>query len=246
MKIIVLLLLLFPLAFLKSAYAGPADYVYTPDVKYGESEIGVNYGTSAPVAGKRAQVTSFSMGYGVTEYWFTDVYLKQSRNGVQNTTLIEWENKFQLTEKGKYPVDIGLVTELEIPVSGNAPSEVRIGPLLQKEFGKLRLNGNVLFERAFGKADEDGVPFSTNLAYQWQIKYRWQETLEFGVQGLGGLGTWNNWATQAGQNHRIGPVVSGEFDLGNHQAIKYNAAWLVGASAAAPNHTFRMSVEYEF
>jgi len=238
--------LIFPLAFIQAAYAGPADYVYSPSVKYGEGELGVNYGASSPVAGKRAQVTSLSVGYGVTEYWFTDVYLKQSRSGMQNTTLVEWENKFQFTEQGDYPLDMGLVTEIEIPVSGNAPKEIRIGPLFQKDIGKTRLNGNVLFERAFGIADEDGVPFSTNLGYQWQIKYRWQETLEFGMQGLGQVGTWNNWSTQAAQNHRVGPVVSGEFAMGDHQAIKYNAAWLVGVSAAAPNHTFRMSVEYEF
>jgi hypothetical protein len=34
--------------------------------------------------------------------------------------------------------------------------------------------------------------------------------------------------------------------LGNKQAIKYNAAWLLGASSAAPDHTFRLQAEYEF
>ncbi|MDE2309210.1 MAG: hypothetical protein KGL01_00075, partial [Betaproteobacteria bacterium] len=124
--------------------------------------------------------------------------------------------------------------------------ELRLGPLLQTEFGKLQLNGNLLFERAFGKADESGVPFSTNFAYQWQAKYRWQATLEFGVQGLGEMGKWNDWNKQANQNHRVGPAVFGKFALGNRQAIRYNAAWLIGASNAAPNHIFRMQVEYEF
>ncbi|MDE2118856.1 MAG: hypothetical protein KGJ19_09720, partial [Betaproteobacteria bacterium] len=150
------------------------------------------------------------------------------------------------TETGQYPVDIGFITELEAPLSGNAPWERRLGPLLQTEFGKLQLNGNLLFERAFGKADESGVPFSTNFAYQWQAKYRWQATLEFGVQGLGEMGKWNDWNKQANQNHRVGPAVFGKFALGNRQAIRYNAAWLIGASNAAPNHIFRMQVEYEF
>ena len=230
----------------QSAHAGPADYVYTPAVVYGEREIGVKYGAASPLAGNSVQVAGVGAGYGVNEYWFTEVYLKQERNGTQDATLAEWENKFQLTETGEYPLDLGLLTELEVPVSGKAPWEIRFGPLLQTEFGKLQLNGNLLFERAFGRADENGVPFSVNLAYQWQVKYRWQPTLEFGMQGLGEVGKWDNWYQQNQQIHRVGPALFGKFALGNRQAIKYNVAWLFGAGAAAPNHTFRAQLEYEF
>lgn len=232
--------------FIQPVFAGPADYVYTPAVEYGEREIDVKYGAAAPLAGNRVQVASIGVGYGLQEHWFTEVYLKQERNGAQNFTLAEWENKFQLSEAGEYPVDFGLVTELEAPLSGLAPWEIRLGPLLQTEFGKLQLNGNVLFLRAFGRADEEGVPFSTNLGYQWQVKYRWHAVFEFGLQGLGELGKWNHWNKQVDQIHRIGPAVFGKFALGNRQAIKYNAAWLAGTGNAAPDHTFRTQLEYEF
>ncbi len=236
----------FWMAFMQPVSAGPADYVVTPAITQGEREFGVKYGATAPQAGNSLQVTGVGMGYGATEYWFTEVYLKRERNGNQDTSLLEWENKFLLNELGEYPVDIGLLTELEAPLSGHAPWELRLGPLFQAEQGKFQWNGNVLFERAFGMADENGVPFSTNLAYQWQVKYRWQAAFEFGMQGLGELGKWDNWYKQAGQNHRIGPAIFGKFAVGHRQAIKYNAAWLIGASAAAPGHTFRMQVEYEF
>lgn len=234
------------IAFPRSATAGPADYVYTPAIEQGERELGIKYGSSAPLAGNSVQVAGVGMGYGVTAYWFTEVYLKRERTGSQDSTLAEFENKFMLTETGKYAVDIGFLTELEAPLSGLAPWELRIGPLLQSEFGKFQLNGNLLFERAFGRADESGVPFSTNLAYQYQVKYRWKPALEFGMQGLGELGKWDNWYKQLEQNHRIGPAVFGKFAFGNRQAIKYNAAWLTGISSAAPNHTLRMQLEYEF
>lgn len=232
--------------FIQPVFAGPADYVYTPIVEYGEREIDFTHGSARRQDGTLIQVTSLGLGYGAKEYWFTEVYLKQERNGSQDTNLAEWENKFQLTETGKYPVDIGLITELEAPLSGNAPWELKLGPLFQTEFGKLQLNGNLLFERAFGMADESGVPFSTNLGYQWQAKYRWQPTFAFGMQGLGEVGKWNDWSKQAYQNHRIGPTAFGKFALGNRQALKYNAAWLFGASNAAPNRTFRVQLEYEF
>ena len=230
----------------QNVFAGAADYVYTPAVEYGEREIDFKVGATSPVAGSRAQGASIGFGYGAKEYWFTEVYLKQERNGSAVANLAEWENKFQLTDTGKYPVDVGLITELEAPLSANAPWEFKLGPLFQTEFGKFQWNGNLLFERAFGKADENGVHYSTNFSYQWQAKYRWQPILEFGLQGFGDMGKWNNWNKQIDQIHRVGPAVFGKFALGNRRAIRYNAAWLIGSNNAAPDHTFRMQIEYEF
>lgn len=233
------------LAFEMPVLAGPADKVFTPAIGYGESEMGVKVGSASPAAGNRAQVVSAGYGYGIREYWFTEVSLKQSR-GVQHATLAEWENKFLLTSQGVSPVDIGFLTELEIPVSGSAASEFRFGPLFQTTSGRWQLNGNILLERAFGRRDEDGLPFNTNLAYQWQVKYHSRDELELGVQGFGEVGKWNNWARSSAQNHRVGPAIFGEFGIDEAHAVKYSAAWLFGVSAAAPNHTFRMNLEYEF
>jgi len=227
-----------------SAHAGPADYLYTPAVEYGEREVDFKYGNASPQAGVgSAYGSSIGLGYGAGEHWFTEIYLKRERSGNQSANLAEWENKFQLTEAGQYPVDVGFITELEAPLSGNAPKEIRLGPLLQTEFGKLQLNGNLLFQRAYGKADESGAPYTTNLNYQWQAKYRWQPALEFGLQGYGEKGKWNHWNQQ---NNRIGPAAFGKLALGERQTIKYNTALLFGTSKDAPNHTFRMQVEYEF
>jgi len=230
----------------QNVFAGAADYVYTPAVEYGEREIDFKIGATSPLAGNRAQGASIGFGYGAKEYWFTEIYLKQERNGSTVANLAEWENKFQLTDTGKYPVDVGLITELEAPLSANAPWEFKLGPLFQTEFGKFQWNGNLLFERAFGKADENGVHYSTNFSYQWQAKYRWQPILEFGLQGFGDMGKWNDWNKQIDQIHRVGPAVFGKFALGNRRAIRYNAAWLIGSNNAAPGHTFRMQIEYEF
>lgn len=229
-----------------SAMAGPADYVYTPTVEYGEREIDFKYGTESPPAAERATVSSVGVGYGATEYWFTELYLKRETEGVNGITLAEWENKFQLLETGKYPLDLGFIVELETPVSGSGPNEIKVGPLLQTELGKLQLNANLLFERAFGQADDSGTPFATNFLYQWQVKYRLQPSFEFGLQGFGEMGEWNNWVGEEEQIHKAGPAVFGKLPLGNRETIKYNAAWLLGASTAAPDHTFRVQIEYEF
>ncbi|MCX7191143.1 MAG: hypothetical protein NTY58_02155 [Candidatus Methylopumilus sp.] len=78
------------------------------------------------------------------------------------------------------------------------------------------------------------------------MKYRWKKEFEYGMQGMGDLGEWDNWAKSNEQNHRMGPAAFGKFSLAPKQAIKYNTAWLFGLTDAAPNNTFRMQLEYEF
>jgi len=240
------LIFVFGSFYVGSVLAGPADYVYTPMVEQGEKEIDFKSGTAKQLDGTRSTVNSMGFGYGASEYWFTEVYLKREKSGSDGLSIVEWENKFQLTETGKYPVDIGLITEIEVPINNNkAPYEFKFGPLFQTEFGHVQLNGNLLFERKFGR-NETNEPQNTEFGYQWQAKYRFKPEFELGMQGMGETGVWNDWSSASNQNHRFGPAVFGKVKLAPKQAIKYNAALLFGSSQVAPNHTLRLQVEYEF
>lgn len=229
-------------------FAGPADYVYMPTVEYGEKEIDFKFGTAKEPSGDTKQVSSLGFGYGATQYWFTEVYLKTEQTGVNpRLNILEWENKFQLTETGKYPVEVGLITELEYPLNiQGEPAEFKFGPLFQTEINKLQLNGNLLLESKFG--GNSTAPNTTVFQYQWQAKYRWKKEFEFGLQGFGEMGVWNNWAPSNEQEHKLGPAIFGKIPLrlDGRDAIKYNAAWLIGTTQATPHNTFRMQVEYEF
>ncbi|OIO09102.1 MAG: hypothetical protein AUJ80_04755 [Gallionellaceae bacterium CG1_02_60_325] len=229
------------------ALAGPADYVYTPIVEYGEKEIDFKHGSARQNDGTFKQVTSLGLGYGATEAWFTEVYLKYEKTAGNSLTLAEWENKFQLTETGRYAVDAGFIAEVEAPLNnGNEPYEFKFGPLFQTEYSKLQFNGNLLFKRKFGNRNDGDDSYVTEFGYQWQAKYRWLPAFEYGLQGFGEMGEWNDWNSSSAQNHRLGPALFGKAHLGEHQAVKYNAAWLFGASPAAPAHTVRVQAEYEF
>ncbi len=229
------------------ARANPADYIYLPAVEYGEREVDFKYGASAPAPGNpSAEGVSLGLGYGAREHWFTEVYLKQERYAGQPANLGEWENKFQLTETGQYAVDVGLITEVEIPLSANAAWEISAGPLLQTEVGRVQLNGNLIFRHAYARPDETGVQSATNLDYQWQVKYPWQAGLDVGLQGLGSQGVWNNWSYRSRQSHLAGPALMGKYHIAGRESIRYNAAWLFGVSGVSPHNTFRVQVEYEF
>lgn len=228
-------------------HAGPSEYIYTPGVEYGEREIDFKYGVNSPSpAGAEGGQYSLGFGWGVTTNWFTELYVIHTRDTGEGFRFeaIEWENKFQLTEPGEYFVDLGLVTEIEVPRQSGAPIELKIGALFQKDIDKLQLNGNLLFERQVH--DSSGAEHHTELGYQWQAKYRWRPDLEFGFQGLGTLGKWDDWEKSRDQVHKAGPAIFGKIKVGDHEAIKYNAALLAGLSDASPHTTLRMQVEYEF
>ncbi len=224
-------------------WAGPSDYVYVPAVEYGEREVDFKYGNASAEGGSDEQAASLGFGYGVKRWWFTELYVKYKReDGRTFFDAFEWENKFQLTETGRYPVDVGWLVELERPKDRTEGYELKLGPLFQKEFGRLQLNTNILLERVFHSLDSNG----TTLGYQWQVKYRWRQELELGAQGLGDLGEWNDWAPSSQQSHRWGPAVFGKIALEGRQAIRYNAALLLGLTNGSPDRTFRLQVEYEF
>ncbi|TRZ99348.1 MAG: hypothetical protein D4R84_02185 [Rhodocyclaceae bacterium] len=225
-------------------HAGPADYVYTPAVEYGEKEIDFKTGTARKADNPRESAASIGFGYGATKWWFTELYFKYKQQNYERTKYdaIEWENKFQLTETGKYPVDVGFLLEIERPKNHAEGWEVKWGPLFQTEFGKLQLNGNLLLERSHKSEN----PTETQFLYQWQAKYRWLPQFEFGLQGYGEMGKWDRWAPTDERGHSAGPAIFGKLPIGNHQAIKYNAAWLLGTSKAAPDRALRTQIEYEF
>ena len=232
-----------------SAIADPADYIKLPAIEYGEKEIETKFGTSKLAAGEgRKSAGTFGFGYGVTPYWFTEAYVKYQKTPAERTRFdaIEWENKFLLTDTGKYPVDLGFFVELEVPRMRSEGYELRFGPLFQADTGNIQLNGNLFLKRQYrALTSPDDAPV-TEFHYQAQAKYRYRREFEFGIQAFGELGKWNHWDHLDRQNHRIGPAIFGKLPLGGHQAIRYDVAWLLGASKAAPDSTFRLQLEYEY
>jgi len=98
-----------------AAIAGPSDYVFVPAVNYGERED-FKYGAAGKKNDPAEQAASLGVGYGLKERWFTEFYVKGAREGAHsNFDAIEFENKFQLTETGKYGIDVGFITEFELP-----------------------------------------------------------------------------------------------------------------------------------
>ena len=227
-----------------SAVAGPNDYIRTPTVEYGEREIDFKSGYQRNRDGSSESATSIGYGFTPQTWWFTEFYAKYAKppGESQSFDAWEWENRFQLTESGKYPVDVGFLLEIERPKDRTEGYEITYGPMFQAEWGKIQGNFNIFIQKHV-RATET---FDTELHYQMQIKYRNSEQLEWGVQGFGNVGQWDRWNSASKQEFKVGPALFGKIKTGTKEAIKWNAALLVGTTNATPNTTLRIQTEYEF
>jgi hypothetical protein len=101
----------------RPAAANPAVYVATPSITEGEREIEAVFGAQRLRDGGSATGNTLSYGYGVRSWWATEFAVEWHRDEGERYRFDSWEleNRFALIEPGQYPVDLGLLLEVERP-----------------------------------------------------------------------------------------------------------------------------------
>ena len=225
-----------------AAMADPGYYLVTVYENEGEANIDYRYWTVKMPGSPETTWPEIGFGYGVTKRWYTEVYASYIGSSATATRLcsLNWQNDYLLTQ-GQYDFDLALHTNL-IHNCGGGGQAFEYGPVLQTEVGRVQLNANLIFERAF---DAPGSQ-PTQLKYQWQVKYRWKPAFQFGFQGFGELGQWDDWAPRRQQSHRAGPMISGtRYPIGA-TSFKYRAAFLKGSVYGSHSHMWSMRLQYQF
>jgi hypothetical protein len=224
----------------------PSSYLISPTVTRGEREIDLRAGVGS--AGRTTgflRAVGLGLGMGVNDNWFTEIavqYHRNSRSGLVYDA-VEWENTVSFAEPNEWPVDVGMALEIELPRESGEGASLRMGPLLQKDFGNFEANLNILLDRHYGST----YITSTQVQYQGQIRYRYSRPFEFGLQAFGNLGDRRqSWTAYELQSHRVGPVVLGHFPLPAERGLSYNIAYLVGTTAHSPDRTIRFELECDF
>lgn len=242
MKKIVLLTFLLLIAH-APAWASTGYYLVSTYGEEGEKTVDFKFWNVKTPDAPATRSPEIGFGYGVTKRWFSELYLTYSSDEKSGTNFsgANWQNDYLLTQ-GQYPFDLALHTNIERFRDGNRGYGVEFGPVLQTEFGKTQLNLNLFFERNYRAEQANAM----QMKYQWQLKYRAQPTLAFGLQGFGELGEWNHWDARDQQSHRIGPAVFGMLPLAESKELKFEAAYFFGSVSAVHANTFSMRVQYEF
>jgi len=143
----------------------------------------------------------------------------------------------QLFDEDTLPVNLGWYLELEwwkTPQFDEANLEVELKPIIEKDFGRLSLVANPLFEKVLaGSGRNQGFEFG----YRNGAYYRWLRYLSPGVEFYGGVGLIDDNDPLQEQQHYIFPVLWGklpnriEYSVGpgfgltpnsDHVLVKFN------------------------
>lgn len=222
--------------------------VYTPYVEYREFEI--EYRPSITIdsddAEDNEQKHLVGIGYGVTEWWFTELYAEWEREAgageSTNFEAFEWENRFQLTTPGEYWADFGLLVEYERTDSGSSPDELAVALLFAKQLSKFDATYNLEFAREIG----NGAGSDVELAHRFQLKYRLDPAFEPGIEVFGEFGPIDDMPDFDEQEHYVGPIVAGVIPLNDSGLkLKYNAGYLFGVSDGAEDGVVKAIIEIE-
>ena len=134
------------------SHAGPSDYVYVPAVEYGEREIDMKYGTAKlPDDAGRESAGEPGLRLGRDASGGSPRPTSSTTRKPGDATkydAFEWENKFQLTETGRYPWTWASSSRSRCRGSARPrATSCALGPLFQWETGPVQWNANVLLER---------------------------------------------------------------------------------------------------
>ena len=219
------------------------DEIYSPIVTKGEFEIEYNgsrtFDNHSDKNNVQGQEIDFE--YGVTDRWKAMISGSFEKNPGESLKMdaTQLESIFQLTEQGEYWVDAGLLAAYGFAAQSHQPDFVESKLLLQKDTGRFTHLANIGFEQNVGHYS--GGTGGPEYSVLWSSRYRMNEYVQPGFEIQSTLGHGPTLGKYNEQEHYIGPAVYGRL-LGN---LKYEAAYLFGASDAAAQGAARILLEYE-
>jgi high-affinity iron transporter len=223
--------------------------VYAPYVEFHELEI--EFRPSRTIDNEASkdneQKHLVGVGYGVTQWWFTEVYAEWEREaGAGERTkfeAFEWENRFQLSNPGEDWVDFGLLAEFERTDSASSPDKLEFALLFAKSLGKFAATFNLILEREIGTNAGDDL----EVGQAFQLKYRLARAFEPGIELHSEFGPFDEVPNFDEQKHFVGPVAQGVIRLGDTGTkLKYNAGYLFGLTDESADGVVKAIIELEF
>ncbi|MDB5407676.1 MAG: hypothetical protein JWL84_2588 [Rhodospirillales bacterium] len=230
-----------------SAVPARADHkVYSPYVEQGVLELEMrghrSFDRSSDKDNQQTQV--YEVGYGVNSWWSTSLFGRVTKEPGADFrySATAWENIFQLTERGQYPVDVGLYAEYRKSHLSSEPDELETKLLLQRDVGPFAVTANLIFNREIGRGSGKGIGFE----YAARANYPWKRELQFNVEAFGEPGRLTGFKEGPEQEHVLGPVLSGKFNIANLPGnFVYEAGYLLGLTSGSPQGTVKWLLEYE-
>lgn len=246
-------------ALLASGTAARAEFkIHYPTVDYREFEFEHNGDVTFDKSGSgrnNGQSFTYEIGYGFLPFWEPELEGEFETVPGQNQRFdaTTFENTFQLTPQGEYWADLGFFAEYSMAASRGDPDSFTFGPLVQKQtntlfglnLGKATLNTlNLLFTKQVGPDRSDATP----LAIAWQSRLMLDPMFQPGFEYYGQISSISGRSTPdqtVPVEHRIGPVLVGQYNFFQYGAIKYEVGYLFGLNNATEKGAVTWRFEYE-
>lgn len=210
------------------------DKIYDPYVQLLEHELEYRslYQRDSDAARDGMQWQRLGYGQALSEHWAGEIYVisEQQNHGDSGIDGFELELKRQLTERGEYGSDWGLLFELEHSTERNT-WELANTLIMQHDWTHWTsvLNAALIYEWGAGIRSEVETRLSG------QLRYRLDAAFEPAVQFY------------QGENiQALGPALTGMWRVGAGRSLRWNTGLIFGLDSESPSTSINLNLEYEF
>jgi hypothetical protein len=241
---------------LTTAAAARAELkVRSPIVDYREIEFEHNGDVTFDRRGSglnNAQSFTYELEVGLLPWWQPGIEAETETEPGSNQryAATTFENLFQLTPQGKYWADLGFFAEFSHAAGRNEPDSFTFGPLAQKQasdlFG-LDLGHDTLHTLNLLLTREIGLNHNvaTPLEIAWPSRLILNPYVQPGIEYYGNISSLSGPSTGSPGQHRLGPVLVGQYNMFQYGKIKYEVGYLFGLNRATEQGAVRWRLEYE-
>jgi hypothetical protein len=188
--------------------------VKTPDITKGQTSFSWNNTVQGrfPVnADPTRYSTEFDLGYSPTSWFFIGGKLNLDQAVDEawkvSTAGAEIQLRFNKAQPG---FDFGWYTGVDIRIGSEETNTLTFGPIIQFGNDKASLTLNPFLQQTFGINRDEGIAFSYGVMAKREIK----EGASIGIEAYGTIPDIGGGTPVAFQEHRIGPVIYLETDIG--------------------------------
>jgi hypothetical protein len=218
------------------------DYLYSPNVEYRELSLEYSGSHTFDAQPDKNAATDHALliEAGITPRLAIEGAAGFSKGPDNNTKFSEWEleTRYQFVESGEYWLDAGLLVAYGFAAQSQQPDSIEVKLLLQKDFGKYTSTANIGFSQELGTYSASG---GADYVALLNTRYRYNEYFQPGLEIQSDFGQSSTFRHYNQQEHYIGPAAYGRL----FGRMKYQVAYLLGASDAAAQSAARLKLEYE-
>jgi hypothetical protein len=188
--------------------------------------------------------TAIEVTYGLTDHIESSAYLLLAKPNGESFQYAgsKFRLRGSLFEAGELPVDLGWYAELEwhrTPEFDASELEMEFRPIIAKDFGRLEIDLNPIFEKAIFVGPDKNKGFE--FGYAAGVYYNYVRQISPGLEFYGGIGPIDDNRPLHEQQHYIFPVLRGTLPGG----IEYSFGPGIGLTRGSDRVVTKFNLELE-